>query len=210
MDTESRSVWYSRPEWWLVIFTLILGVVTAHIFYNQLGATQRQAEDIKQQTHDIERQIELDQRPFVEIWAPRVPPPHILEYKHIVWTVYLRAVGKPARDVHMTAVSEIIPAESSPALLGTLSHLSPLADFGIRFPDYPKEPVPVPSLLPITHTDLDNLADGKAYVVVLGVVKYRDTVNKEHWTHFCNYFSPKNDAVFAAQSCVEFNNVDDN
>ncbi|HKV92989.1 MAG TPA: hypothetical protein VJW20_10610 [Candidatus Angelobacter sp.] len=53
----------------------------------------------------------------------------------------------------------------------------------------------------------DDLIAGNSRIYVYGMISYRDIFKREHWTHFCSWYSPE---AKGFMSCDTFNEVDSN
>jgi hypothetical protein len=63
----------------------------------------------------------------------------------------------------------------------------------------------------LSAADIQQLIDGKDYVVVYGVISYSDVFGKSHFQQIClwSYLAPK-PVVIDSSACTNFNRIDEN
>jgi hypothetical protein len=188
-----------RPDWYMILLT----AVTVWILYSQYWA------------------MRVDTRPWIQVKpSDQNPVPQV--GKSMTMPLQFVNVGKtPAKRLLAYMFVEVVDNDKAPhlpELEGPEIRSWTFVTSGIVFPN-----VAIDGLaksvkatsgtasedLPVTDADYQRLMEGKAYLAVYAVAYYRDAFNTKHWTTFCAWHSFKAGNV-TANSCIAYNNVDDN
>jgi hypothetical protein len=203
------------------------------ILAKQIALAQEQTKAVEMQAHAaqdsaiaVQRQMRQDQRPWIQLSL--IPGDKITYTENSPLTAHLRITntGKTAaRHVAMFILLEYVKNGSEP----TLPKLTDkkvrqynVMVAGILFPNTPQDiqisgvSTKISTLKekrseppPLTRSEHDDLASGKAYIGIDGFVRYDDVFNVKHWTTFCNWIAAKN-GNYSASECARYNNVDNN
>ena len=148
--------------------------------------------------------MKKDQRPWIRAISQIVVPKegHTLNIP-----IVLVVSGKnPAKSISAKYYIEIvkngeIPQLSSTNMVGGFTS-------GILFADgipQPENQIPYDLL----GSGIDDLKEGRIFIVVYGRIEYEDIFKTQHWTTFCGFASPKG-GPYTAKKCSDYNDTDDN
>ena len=197
---------------------LTFGIVA--IYYFQLQS-MRDAVVLSRQA------MEVDQRAWMEFQeAP--DQPHggdkatipVTAGKPVTYPFEAINIGKTAaKNLDMRIYVDIIDA-SQEVPLDRVEETPPRHPFnsitsGVMFPTrWMKQQVvrPLPAGGPMVATDeeVNAVRDGKAYLVVYGIIRYTDVFNIPHWTKFCKPEMTEKAVYTLTRSCSDYNSVDNN
>jgi hypothetical protein len=182
----------------------------------QIGALQGQVAAAQQSAAAIQRQMRIDQRPWI---YPLVGlPDQVIENTTLTATVHYTNSGKsPAKNVTVRFWFEAVPAHQEPAMRCAVPYL--MGTTGVLFPgfgdDYnvnwercitnPADRRPII----VNHTDAENLNGGNSFIIVYGRIDYSDVFGVRHWTTSCHWKAFRGGG-YTAKRCADYNNVDNN
>lgn len=184
----------------IAVFTIVLAVLAcihAFIFWQQL------------------RTARLDERPWVTLTITEEQTNKLPSEDYILnFSGNLINSGKsPAVKVSATIVAEILKSDEAPdfdfnrpALGDTAGILFPMEPYGIQIPVMSRLQIGPRTL---SQSDLQELKDGKDYIVLYAEIHYEDTLGTKHQVHYC-YWRAYGGSVVHAKSCTEYNSVDSN
>ena len=170
-------------------------------------------------------QMRLDQRPWVSITVEKIP---IAENQPIAVAVHVVNIGKtPARSIDISTAVEQIDSDKTPQSFepcypgcpphvklttGALFPQNPMVfQTGLLSPlkEPPREQMPMPPQIILSHDDYTKLMSGKAYLATYGVAVYYDSVGTQHWTKFCSW-TVFTSGPFNSKLCSDYNQTDTN
>jgi hypothetical protein len=194
---------------------------------------QQQVEAAQDSVKAIQKQMRMDQRPWVKI-APSTDKPMRVDIgvNHPLKVfMALSNIGKtPARNIVARIVVRPIN-DDLPGLTDDFTGSTEIAHFVLRggtmFPNDKITDVPVIrgrkasngegiEADPITFTEHDDLMHGKSIVAIYGKVMYDDVFNIHHWTYFCYEANPSDNYVIhpggsaVETQCMRYSRVDKN
>ena len=196
----------------VALWGLLITFVIAVIYFFQLRSMQESV--------DLARKaMKIEQRPWIRV---TVTPREIRASAPIGAIVHLVDNGKtPAKGVvRGDLVVEKLKNGEEPNLDYPFPHVQ--FTTGMIVPNDAPQDVPVYRLRtphetePLTASELDDFNHSKIYFIVYGSVYYRDFFGTEHWTKFCEFFTPPSPSADAsgsgitARHCTNYGDVDDN
>jgi Ca2+/Na+ antiporter len=215
---------HKQKHWidYLTAFLELVGLVvlclyaayTIKIYY----ANQQAADSAKKTATEIQRQMRIDERPWLKIATFGEPgiqmPGKILVGQPLKIPFEIKNLGKTAaRQVQAGFLIQITPNGESPHIKGVKP--SDIFETGVIYPtaSLKKQAVRVKmnssgsvTVDLIMPEELREIRTGAAHVTFSGKVWYSDIFGVSHWTQFCaQFFVASTDS-----ECSEFNDVDQN
>lgn len=194
---------FRKPDWWMVGLTLLIfatGCIGAYIFYHQF-------QEMHKQTTEIERQIKVDQRPWISVTT--TGPPEVTEGEPLKWPIRIAVLGKtPAENIQVKVFVEEHSRLEAVKFAGRKAGWSD--DYGSMFPNTTRD-VTIARYIPekLSHQEASDFEESKAYIAVFGTATYGDSLGGNHWTKFCYWYAEPGGEV-NAEDCAEYNSVDSN
>jgi hypothetical protein len=167
---------------------------------------------------------QLDQRAWLKVEGEptkegKKPDAQLIVGQPVLYPLQVRNMGKTsAKNIDMSIFVDILDALQE-VPLGRISnptddphgHISA----GIVFPNEDfKHVVTRPGKdgqpLPLTDLEATAMNNGKAYLAIYGIVTYDDVFKVHHFTKFCDYRGTVGASTLKVQSCVAYNDADNN
>jgi hypothetical protein len=186
----------------------------------QLTIARQQAKAAQDGVTAIQRQMRLDQRPWLRLRATG-DAGNVDIGREITSAVTLQNTGKTAA---LSVLSELVIEKVMNGSKLTFPYIRPRNRLhaGAIHPGDPAIPQRAQWLkddpqhrggtIPRTLTadDVRDFAEGKAFLVIYGRVAYKDEFGINHWTHFCDWTTAEQKAKYYANACTAYNSVDKN
>lgn len=152
--------------------------------------------------------MQADERAWIVVDFNDPPPQQATANQPLVNMIRFSNTGKtPARKVTFSFTIEDVKPNQLPTFIYDDS--SKKGEMGALFPNAPQK-VRVETPTTLTATDYEDLATGKAYVALYGVINYYDIFGVQHWNKFCTWIPLGGDGAYLSRTCVDYNDVDDN
>jgi hypothetical protein len=185
-------------DWCIAAFTFVLAVTAIY----QFGVMGGQLDTMRK-----------DQRPWVGLTFTIALNNNALQVGEPIKAVaHVVNDGKtPARSVTGHIVIEMVKNGEEPRLNYDLRHSR--FTTGALFPNQSEEYRAVASVPPVTQAESDDFDQRKSFVVVYGIVSYRDFFGKWHWTKMCNLFTTKPPNAIGGVTailCADYGDIDGN
>lgn len=187
----------------------------------QIGIYIKQAQSNMQIMADSSTEsLRLDERAWVNI---QLIPVQWEEKKTLQFKVILTNTGRtPAKHFSGYVFVEKVLIGHKPHFGFVGNRISaavlfpnfPINDWGFQSVTPGSNPA-TKKLVKMSHSDIQELNDGKAFVAVHGIINYLDVFDVPHWLRFCAYAAtndtrPLTAIQKSATSCVEYNEIDKN
>jgi hypothetical protein len=196
---ESKKKWYKSIPWWK--FWEGAGIL-AVIVYAVLTYLQ---------WSDLRHNFFVDQRGWVKIESG-FPESVAVGSSVSELPVFVRNIGKsPTTRTVVDVVVEVVQSTVRPTFDFNQAHNA--IDISLMFPSDVQQIAGHffvgQQRTSLSAADLQNLREGRAYLVIFGQAAYADQFGK-HWTRFCRWHSySTGGGTFNADSCVAWNTVGD-
>jgi hypothetical protein len=180
----------------------------------QLAIAQQQASAAQDSVKAIRRQMQQDQRAWINVSSGNV---NFAENQPITIPVISTNSGKtPAREFVADFIVKLVQIEKSPILdfhhvavvresSGAIFKDQQFAFPAVSLRNIPRSRGAEPHAL--SKSEFEDLKSGKTYIVIYGRIAYEDIFKTRHWVHFCSFSSPSGKPV-PAKNCTSYNDID--
>lgn len=200
---------------------LMLSTAQLIVANRAAGSAQRQADAAQQSVKAVQRQMWIDQRPWLFVPVSSAKPEVFDLGKDIADEIFIVNSGKTlARNVvttfrvHMLLTGEELKFDYS-------NHFFPpiISNMGTIFPNEAPRSLRLAVVtmkggkkvtVRLPKRDFDLLANNGEHAIY-GIIKYDDMFGHHHWIHYCGGVIPVTAFPNApSKSCVEYNDADHN